>query len=90
EMRNQKIGILCVQETHLSPEHQLQINSLYVYRLLVLNSSDTAHPGSSAGVAIILNKEITNTLSAKLHTIIPGHAIVLSINWHDVKVILMG
>jgi len=71
-MRDQKIGVLCIQETHLCPEHQSQIESIYARRLLVLNSSDPSRPGSSAGVAFILNKEITNTSNAKLHVIIPG------------------
>ncbi|KAG0707130.1 Endonuclease/exonuclease/phosphatase [Suillus ampliporus] len=87
EMRDQKIGVLCVQETHLCPEHQTQIDSLYARRLLVLNLSDPSRPGSSAGVAFILNKEITNTASARLHIITPGQAIILSINWHDNKTI---
>ncbi|KAG0691830.1 hypothetical protein DFH29DRAFT_986093 [Suillus ampliporus] len=71
-MRDQRIGVLCVQETHLCPEHQSQIDSLYAHRLLVLNSSDLSRPGSSAG-------EMTNTSSARLHIIIPG--------WHDNKII---
>ncbi|KAG0692954.1 hypothetical protein DFH29DRAFT_816898 [Suillus ampliporus] len=87
EMRDQRIGVLCVQETHLCPEHQSQIDSLYACRLLVLNSSDPSRPGSSAGVAFILNKEVTNTSSARLHIIIPGRAIILSISWHDNKII---
>lgn len=86
-MRNQKIGILCVQETHLCPEHKTQIDSLYARRLHVLNSCDPTRPGSSAGVAFIINKEIINISNAKLHTIIPGRAIVLSITWHDNKLI---
>lgn len=32
-------------------------------------------------------KKIINTSRAKLHTIIPGCAIVLSINWHNNKLI---
>jgi len=66
EMRDQKIGILCAQETHLCPEHQTQIDMLYKRRIAVLNSSDPTRPGNSAGIAFILNKEIINTDSAKL------------------------
>ncbi|KAG1808547.1 Endonuclease/exonuclease/phosphatase, partial [Suillus variegatus] len=86
-MRDQKIGILCIQETHLCPEHQMQIENLYTRRLTVLNSSDPTRPGSSAGVAFILNNEITNSASAKMQVLIPGRATSLSIKWHESKII---
>ncbi|KAG1847241.1 Endonuclease/exonuclease/phosphatase, partial [Suillus tomentosus] len=74
---------MCAQETHLCPEHQSQIDTIYARRLVVLNSSDPIRPGNSAGIAFILNKEIINTDSAKLHVLIPGRAAILNINWHD-------
>jgi hypothetical protein len=55
-----KIGVLCLQETHLMNEHETQIESLYSRRLKVLNSGDPFRPGNSAGVAFVLNKEIHN------------------------------
>lgn len=82
-MRNQKIGILCVQETHLTTDHQSQLDSLFSRRLLVLNSSDPTRPGNSAGIAFVLNKELTNASSATMEVLIPGRAAILSINWHN-------
>ncbi|KAG0694783.1 Endonuclease/exonuclease/phosphatase [Suillus ampliporus] len=64
-MREEKIGILCLQETHLSDEHERQIESLFSRRLLVLNSQDPSRPGSSAGVAFVLNKEMINISNIK-------------------------
>ncbi|KAG1858688.1 Endonuclease/exonuclease/phosphatase, partial [Suillus tomentosus] len=84
-MRDQKIGILCIQETHLCPEHMTQIDNLYARRLRVMNSSDPDRPGCSAGIAFVLNREITNTENATMQVIIPGRAAVLSINWHQDK-----
>jgi len=84
-MRDQKIGILCIQESHLCPEHMTQIDNLYAQRLKVMNSSNPDCPGSSAGIAFVLNKEITNTENATLQVIIPGRAAILSINWHNNK-----
>jgi hypothetical protein len=54
-MREKKIGILCLQETHLTEEHETQINTLYSRRLRVINSKDRERPGTSAGVAFVLN-----------------------------------
>ncbi|KAG1747278.1 Endonuclease/exonuclease/phosphatase [Suillus occidentalis] len=76
EMREQRIGILCVQETHLCPEHLSQIDNF-----------DPIRPGSSAGIAFILNKEIINTDSAKIQVLIPGRAALLTINWHNNNII---
>ncbi|KAG2140059.1 Endonuclease/exonuclease/phosphatase [Suillus clintonianus] len=84
-MREKKIGILCLQETHLTTEHETQIDSLFSRRLVVLNSKDPDRPSCSAGVAFVINKEMINVSSAKLTTIIPGRAIALSINWHNEK-----
>jgi hypothetical protein len=74
-----KIGILCLQETHLMNEHETQIESLYSRRLKVLNSGDPFCPGNSAGVAFVLNKEIINTTNAEITEIIPGR--VIAIQW---------
>ncbi|KAJ8587401.1 DNase I-like protein [Rhizopogon salebrosus TDB-379] len=82
-MRENKIDILCVQETHLTLEHITQIEALFARRLLVLNSSDPDRPGCSAGVAFILNKETINVTSAKMNVLIPGRAITLNLKWHN-------
>ncbi|KAG1719621.1 Endonuclease/exonuclease/phosphatase [Suillus paluster] len=50
-MRENKIGILCLQETHLTEEHENQIENLFSRRLHVLNSSDPDRPSTSAGIA---------------------------------------
>ncbi|KAG1818922.1 hypothetical protein EV424DRAFT_1323549, partial [Suillus variegatus] len=78
-----RIGILCLQETHLCTDHQAKIDNLFVQRLTVMNTSDLTRPGSSAGVAFVLNKEITNTSNTSIKVIIPGRAAVLSLKWHN-------
>ncbi|KAG2037248.1 hypothetical protein BDR03DRAFT_934118 [Suillus americanus] len=51
----------------------------------MLNSSDPNCPGSSAGVAFVINKEIMNVSNAKMSVLIPGRAIALTIKWHEEK-----
>ncbi|KAG1737363.1 Endonuclease/exonuclease/phosphatase, partial [Suillus occidentalis] len=82
-MREKKIGILCLQETHLDNTHETQIENLYSRRLKIINSKDPTRPGSSAGVAFVINRELTNTENIKTLEIIPGRALALKIKWHN-------
>ncbi|KAG1870490.1 Endonuclease/exonuclease/phosphatase [Suillus tomentosus] len=86
-IREEKIGILCLQETHLSDENERQIESLFSRRLLVLNSQDPSRPGNSAGIAFVLNKEMINISNIKWSVLIPGRAAALSIKWHNDRTI---
>ncbi|KZT18630.1 DNase I-like protein, partial [Neolentinus lepideus HHB14362 ss-1] len=82
-VKSARLGILAVQETHLNGEHVDEIHKLFGKRLLVINSPDPERPTASAGVAFILNREITSTTHVKVQEIIPGRAILLSTTWHN-------
>jgi exonuclease III len=84
-MRKKIIGVLCLQEMHLTNEHETQIEFLYLRRLKVFNSCHPFCPGNSAGVAFVLNKEMINTMNAEITEIIPGRAITINITWHNNK-----
>jgi len=56
---------------------------LFSRRLHVLNSCDPERPASSAGVAFILNKELTTTHNLDFTELIPGRAISLTTRWHN-------
>ncbi|EPS95244.1 hypothetical protein FOMPIDRAFT_1132780, partial [Fomitopsis schrenkii] len=84
-LREERIGILAIQETHLSEEDICSIHDLYGRRINIVNSPDPTNPTSSKGVAIILNRELVDTSSTKSTVIIPGRAILVSTNWHAGK-----
>ncbi|KAG1799824.1 Endonuclease/exonuclease/phosphatase [Suillus plorans] len=88
-VKENKIGILCVQETHLTAEHESQIDSIYSRRIKIINSRDPHRPGSSAGIAFILNREIANTVDLETIKIIPGRAMVLKTKWHNQENLLI-
>ncbi|EJD49462.1 DNase I-like protein, partial [Auricularia subglabra TFB-10046 SS5] len=75
---------MAVQETHLSEEHVAEIERLYRH-LKVFNTADPDNPTGAGGVAIVLNKLVTNTQDAVATTLIPGRAIQLVLNWHRGK-----
>jgi hypothetical protein len=64
-MRAKHLGILCLQETHLSNEYTNQVDSLFTKQLLVYNSPDPDCPNISAGVIIIINKKLINPDATK-------------------------
>jgi len=81
-MREQNIGVLAVQETHLTNKLADQFNTLFGNRLTLLHSPDPT-TRNARGIAIILNKKIVNTSDLKPTKIVPGRAILVSIPWQD-------
>ncbi|TFK51632.1 DNase I-like protein [Heliocybe sulcata] len=82
-VRDQRLGILTLQETHLTPTLVDDIHNLFGHCLLIFNSSDPNNPTSSAGVAFILNREVMSTSHSKVHEIIPSQALLLTTTWHN-------
>ena len=71
-MRDKKIAVLAVQETHLDETTVNSLNSLFHIRLRVCNSEDPLHPSTGKGVALVLNKGLTQWREAIVINIIPG------------------
>ncbi|KAJ7663725.1 Endonuclease/exonuclease/phosphatase, partial [Mycena polygramma] len=82
-MFDEKIGAFALSETHMSPTQvqEIQDDRTYGRRMDIYHSSNPENP-STRGVAIVLNREITNTKGVKVHYLIPGRAIMAVIPWH--------
>jgi hypothetical protein len=76
-MREKRIGILLVQEAHLNEERQESINTLFRKRLKVYRSEDPENPTGKGGVAVVLNRQLTNVNGVKITKIIPGEQSTL-------------
>ncbi|KAG2744731.1 DNase I-like protein, partial [Suillus brevipes Sb2] len=79
-MKEKKIGILAVQETHLSKDDETSLNETFNKRLKIISSIDPEH-GNAKGVAIVLNKHLTSSQEATHKEIIPGRAILVQLPW---------
>jgi len=80
-MREQRLGVLAVQEAHLTQEHVDSLHTLFGKRLQVKFSQG---PNANAqGVAIVLNKELTNIKGIEQQDIIPGRAMLITLPWHS-------
>ncbi|EPS97913.1 hypothetical protein FOMPIDRAFT_1031752 [Fomitopsis schrenkii] len=84
-LRERKIGILAIQETHLSDSDVASIHSLFGRRMHLFNSPDPENPMTSRGVAIILNRELVDVSNVQVKAIIPGRALLITTNWHAGK-----
>jgi hypothetical protein len=57
-MRDQKIGILLLQETHMDQLHHEATQNLFSRRLKIYSSEHPENPTGKGGVAVVLNKNV--------------------------------
>ncbi|KAF8902961.1 Endonuclease/exonuclease/phosphatase [Gymnopilus junonius] len=81
-MRDGKIAVVAVQETHLDDGRRMQLESLFSRRMKIHCSPDPENPTRRGGVAIVVNKQILDTSSMRERVIIPGRAIMVKLKWH--------
>jgi len=85
-MRDEKIAILLLQETHMNVERQNKVQMLFERRLNTLCSEDPESPTQKGGVAIVLNKCFIPTQGAstiKTDNIVGGRALLLTIKLNE-------
>jgi len=79
-MRESKINMLTIQETHLKQEEVDDLHNLFGTRLKILFSQGANH--RAAGVAIVLNKDCSMHKNVEEYEMIPGRALLARIPWH--------
>ena len=81
-LREKKIGILALQETHLNAEDAETVQRLYGRRVHIIHSPDPTNPTAARGVAIVLNRELMDVTNVRTEKIIPGRAMLITTKWH--------
>ncbi|KAI4517378.1 DNase I-like protein, partial [Schizophyllum commune Loenen D] len=81
-VRDKRIDILALNETHLDDAAVEKIHDRFGKRLKLYNSPNPESPCAKEGVTIVLNKERTNIQDVQFRVIIPGRAVMLSTVWH--------
>jgi hypothetical protein len=84
-MREQNLGILIVTETHMSTAQALEIEESFMNKHLKLFNYEYPDNPAAKGVAIVLNREITNTEGVKINYLIPGKALLAVVPWHGTQ-----
>ncbi|EJD40380.1 hypothetical protein AURDEDRAFT_127705 [Auricularia subglabra TFB-10046 SS5] len=81
DMRANKIGVMALQETHLTEEHVDDLNRFHSH-IKVWNTAMEDNPSGSGGVSLVFNKLLTNVNTVEVHEIVPGRAILATWEWH--------
>ncbi|KAJ7231631.1 Endonuclease/exonuclease/phosphatase [Mycena rebaudengoi] len=86
-VREKRLGILLVQESHMTEERRSEVEKLFSKRLKIFISSNPENPTQRGGIAVVLNRELTNTNGVKTWEISPGRAMLVQTNWHRGEVV---
>ncbi|KAI1792645.1 Endonuclease/exonuclease/phosphatase [Ganoderma leucocontextum] len=81
-LTDNRIGVLLLQETHLTELRAQDIKRLYAKNIALFCSSHPDNPGQRDGVAIVLNKRLVCTEGAQLTVIVRGKAIQFALRCH--------
>ncbi len=78
-MSEQRIGVLLLQETHLTEERRASLHKMFARNVKIFISANPEAPTQREGVAIVLNCRYLNAAEATATTIVPGRAIQVSL-----------
>ncbi|KAE9383917.1 DNase I-like protein, partial [Gymnopus androsaceus JB14] len=81
-MLRKKIGILIIGEAHMDAAKCAEIERVHGSDLKIFFSS-LPNKSNAAGVAVVLNRNLTNVMGIQIHEIVAGHAMSLESNWHN-------
>ncbi len=80
-IRDERIAVLAIQETHLTEDRVTALNSLFCATMRVVACLEEDNPTGARGVAFALNKRLVNTEDVEVKSVLPGRAMLLKINW---------
>ncbi len=78
-MAEHRIGVLLLQETHLTSERTAAIHKMFAKRIRIFYSANPEAPTQRDGVAIVLNARYVKTADAEATEIVPGKAMQVAI-----------
>ncbi len=78
-MKEHRIGVLLLQETHLTVERKASLEKMFAKKIRIFHSEHPDAPTQKEGVAVVLNCRYLNASEATAVTIVPGRAIQVSV-----------
>ncbi|KAI9069623.1 DNase I-like protein, partial [Trametes sanguinea] len=84
-MRDRKLAVLALQETHLSDERAADLSLFFASTHTIHHSADPDNPHGSRGVAFVLDKRRLAGRTPTVHVIVPSRALYLEYPWTPTK-----
>ncbi|KAF9497963.1 DNase I-like protein, partial [Pleurotus eryngii] len=81
-MRDKRIGILAIQEAHLNEDLVDRLHNIFGRQLKIMYSA-LENNYNAAGVALVINKDVTVSNEIACQVVIPGRALALFTTWHQ-------
>ena len=81
-MKQRKIAVLAIQESHPNEETQRTVQRRFQNSLQIYHSADPDEPGSRNGVSIAVNKRLVKTANLETRTIMEGRAMSIEVPWN--------
>ena len=81
-MRENGVGVMAIQEAHLTDELASQFETLFG-SVFALHHSPDPITRNARGVALILNRRAVRADDAVTTILVPGRAMITSVPWHD-------
>lgn len=88
-MKENKLAVLALQETHLDDNLLMSIEECFGKRLSVINSKLPENPRTSAGVAFVINRALVAPKDLVISELIEGRALAIKFKWHNDEEILL-
>ncbi len=74
-MKEHRIGVLLLQETHLTDDRVKAIHDMFARKIRIFHSMHGESPTQKEGVAVVLNARFIDTAAAEMTEILPGRAM---------------
>jgi exonuclease III len=84
-MKENKVAVLTLQETHLDNTMLLSIDQCFGKRLRVINSKLPGNPRILAGVAFVINRALVAPKDLVAVELIEGRVLAIKFKWHNDK-----
>ena len=80
-MRDERIAVLALQETHLNTTREQDIGTLFESSIQLISSPDPDNPTGARGIAVVINKKLVRYEQIQHVEIVPGRALEVTIPW---------
>ncbi|KAI9065872.1 DNase I-like protein, partial [Trametes sanguinea] len=80
-MSDENLGILLLQETHLTEQRRIDVQRMFAGRVKVWHSEHPTQPTQKEGVAVVINKKIASATGVETEVVVPGRAMQVTLPW---------